>query len=275
MCRRRVQLPQAVETPIQASIRSGWAYHYGYSRSAESREAGDPGQDYLTFEERAECLLFALCDGVSQSYYGDLAAKFVGDRLLDWLAVEGEADAEISGLDRQAHLDQYMRRMTATAGEIVRKHVIPPGIQGMLRDVLLEKRERGSATMYCGGRIDLPRESLPEGRLLLVWQGDIRCRVWSGDVEETSERLGSRFHTTQQWNSVTGPVGGMPHVYESRLLQGGAGGELLLYTDGLGILDSYPRVSAHQLSECSDNEAMRPSSDDISYLQVNWQFKQR
>lgn len=165
-----------------------------------------------------------------------------------------------------------MRSLTSLADTIVQQHRMPPHIQGLWRDVLTEKKDRGSATMYCGGRIDFPRFTLPRGRLLIVWQGDIRCRIWNGAREETMCRLGERFDVRQQWNSKLGPLGDMPHVYEDQLIHDEAGGELLIYTDGLQVLDTLDRVLEKQLSEYSVNEAMKPSSDDMSYIQVNWHF---
>jgi len=269
-----VQVSQYAETAMQEAIRDGWLYRYGYSRAMESQAAGDPGQDYLTIAEQEGSLQFVLCDGVSQSYYGDLAAKFIGDRLLDWLSDVGDRqESHDSGL--QTSLRRYLTALTGEAQTLVRQHHIPPEVPDMLREVLQAKKELGSAAMYCAGRIDLPNESKPDGRLWLVWQGDIRCRIWNGSAEESKMRFGDRFHTWHQWNTTAGAVGGMPHVYQDRLVHGGKRGELLLYSDGLQALDCMACLTDERLAEIAADEAGHRSSDDICYLQVMWDFNSR
>ncbi|XID94307.1 hypothetical protein ACF3MZ_07230 [Paenibacillaceae bacterium WGS1546] len=268
---RRYALSQTSDTSVRERSSSTCPYRYGYFRSSECREAGEPGQDYLTIAERDNSLSFVLCDGISQSYYGEFAAKFVGDRLLDWLS-SVEAHPADPMLEWQRELDRYMRELTVEAGVRLQDHLVPPDIQGWLRDVLTEKKKRGSATMYCGGRIDFPGKPYPDGRLLLAWQGDIRCRIWRDREERTEELFGDRFHTRHQWNSVAGPVGGMPNLFCSSLLQGGNTGELLVYSDGFQALDRFPFLSDLPLAELMANEASRPSSDDICFYQVNWNF---
>ncbi|MFC6551967.1 hypothetical protein [Cohnella cellulosilytica] len=274
MMDERIQLPQSSETPIQLRSGPNLQYRYGYARSSECREADEPGQDYLTFVESEESLSFVLCDGVSQSYYGDFAAKFVGDRLLEWL-LDGEAYATETPSEWQRRLNRYMCEVAADAEERLKVREVSPDMHEWLRDVLAEKKKRGSATMYCGGRIDFPGTQFPDGRLLLAWQGDIRCRIWREREELTQDLLGNKFRTDQQWNSVVGPIGGMPHLIYSSLLQGGTKGELLLYSDGFQALDRYPSVSDMPIQELFSNEAGHPSSDDISFLQAIWDYTPR
>lgn len=251
--------------------RPGWSCRYGYSRATECREADDPGQDYLTLDIGDNRLQFVLCDGISQSYYGELAAKLVGDRLLDWLADIG-VPSPADQVQLQRRWENSLRELTITADELLRQHVISPDIQGMLREVLSDKKRLGSATMYCGGRIDFPDNAIPEGRILLAWQGDIRCRIWNGTAEATEARLGNRFDTREQWNSVAGSIGGRPHLMVDRLLRENKRGELLIYSDGLQVLDRLDIVPAQQLAAAAAEEARHPASDDISYLQIQWDY---
>lgn len=257
---------------MQQASRPGWACRYGYVRSMECRQAGESGQDYLALDIGDQGLSFVLCDGISQSYYGELAARMVGDRLLDWLAEAGEAARDEPEALRR-HWDACSRELAASASQTIREHEISTDIQGMLREVLLDKKRLGSATVYCGGRIDFPCDAFPGGRLLLVWQGDIRCRIWNGTSEVTWSRLGNRFHTREQWNSIAGPTGGIPHLFMDRLLHGARRGELLIYTDGLKVLDSHNPVTGQALAQAVASASGQPASDDISYLQVQWDYK--
>ncbi|THF73932.1 hypothetical protein [Cohnella fermenti] len=264
-------MSQRMETEVRQRILcEGREYSYGYSRSRESRLGGEPGQDYLTFAESAEALCFALCDGIGLSYYGDYAARFVGDRLIDWLAELPRANE--GGAELSYRLDRYMRQMTAEATEQLREHEIPPTITGMLREVLSVQKKKGSGTMYGAGRIDWPSAELPEGRIVLVWQGDIRIRLWADGVE-ASARLGDNFHTRHQWNSVAGPVGGPPCVHCDKLASLGRRGALTIYSDGLQALDRFASpLPVPQLATLLNGEARHPSSDDISVFQANWEL---
>jgi hypothetical protein len=271
MRNKNIRLPQSADTDVQQVARSTRHYRYGYSRSSDCRRWGEPGQDYLTLAERESSLSFVLCDGVSQSYEGGFAARFVGDRLLDWLLSFGETAALQPG-DGQRLLNQFMKELTKEASQCLQEQAISPSIQGLLREALSLKKEQGSATMYCGGRIDYPGTQHPNGRLLLVWQGDIRCRIWRDRNETTAELPGDLLSVRGQWNSVAGPVGGMSFWYCTELLLKQRKGELLLYTDGFQALDRYPRVTGELLSELLASETEHPSSDDISFLQVTWDF---
>src|SRR6266508_1024083 len=82
------KVSQVWETPLQSKHDGPFEYWHAYSRSADSRASGDTGQDYLTFHVYDGRFVFALCDGVSQSFYGDLAARLLGDMLVNWLAAD-------------------------------------------------------------------------------------------------------------------------------------------------------------------------------------------
>ena len=249
--------------------RSSWDYHYGYSRSAESRAADDRGQDYLTFQEDGGSIIFVLCDGISMSYYGDFAARFLGNCLLDWLNSLPEGIQNEESLQQQ--LDQLLRERAVRATERLKYHQIPPHIRGIHREVLASKKELGSSAIYGCGRIDFPGERYPEGRIVLAWQGDIRLRLWA-EQKECTAKLGDRFHTSHQWNSKSGPVGGMPHVHCESLCGEGDRGAVLLYSDGLKGIDSWNVIAGSQLSQAMTNEARNPSSDDMSVFYVRWNF---
>jgi len=105
---RRIELPQQSETGLQQVRQSSWTYLYGYSRSAESVASGDPGQDYLSFADSDSSFNFALCDGISMSYFGDIAAKFLGDRLIEWLSQLDDGRNGVSELEQS--LERYLRK---------------------------------------------------------------------------------------------------------------------------------------------------------------------
>ncbi|MFD0588495.1 hypothetical protein ACFQZE_10815 [Paenibacillus sp. GCM10027627] len=262
-----IRLSQQEETNIVDVERSHWNYRYAYARSAEAKANGDIGQDYLTLIEEKDYIAFALCDGVSMSYFGDFAAQFVGDSLIEWLKA---LDESMSGAEMlSGRLNQYLIEKAGEAGKKLDNYPLPPGINGMFREVLLSKKSLGSGTMYSCGRIDKPGPAYPQGRIVLAWQGDSRIRIWSG-ARERADLLGDRFHTRERWNSVSGPVGGTPHVYAGGLTPLGETGAVLLYSDGLQAIDGAGRINSDMITGHISRESMNPSSDDMSVFHLQW-----
>jgi hypothetical protein len=269
---QRITIPQETETELETIGYAGLSCQYAYTRSLESREAGDPGQDYISYVTEENSLTFVVCDGISMSYFGELAAKFLGDALVDWL--QDPPESCMNSVHLQSKLNHYLEDCAKAINAKIAAHRIPSHIQGMLREVLQSKKHKGSGTLYVCGRVDLPGGAFPEGRLLLAWQGDIRLRIWSGQTETTAA-LGDTFHTRHQWNSIQGPVGGSPHVYCGSLLQDGHAGSIMIYTDGLKILDPIGHFTDGVLRERIRQEAQNPSSDDMSLLHIQWALQER
>lgn len=267
MMDKRIQLPQESETELRGIGEGPWYCRYGYSRSYESRQAGDSGQDYVAFEMNGRTVSFTVCDGISMSYFGELAAKFLGDALLGWLKNVNKACPEMDAL--QMELKCFLQKSAAMAARQFDGHQIPSHIKGMLREVLASKKQRGSGTVYACGRIDLPQSAFPEGRLLLAWQGDIRVRLWDGQ-DERKDILGDRFQTRNQWNSTAGPVGEGPHLYCGSLTDWSPAGSVLMYSDGLKALDQIGGLTEQIIRDNMQHEANNPSSDDMSLFHVRW-----
>ena len=81
----RAALPQETETPLTAFETAVGTALYLYNRSIDSVQANTIGQDFLVYRFGPTDLSFAVCDGVGQSFMGDLAAQLLGEHLVDWL----------------------------------------------------------------------------------------------------------------------------------------------------------------------------------------------
>ena len=77
-----IQLSQDKETPLTTQVLPFGSALYLYSRSVDSINGNTVGQDYLVFKQGEHDLTFAVCDGVGQSFMGDLSARLLGDRLV-------------------------------------------------------------------------------------------------------------------------------------------------------------------------------------------------
>ncbi|CCF13426.1 MULTISPECIES: hypothetical protein [Brevibacillus] len=246
-----------------------FVWRYAYARALETQHAQEKGQDYLTFARNEQSFLFALCDGVSLSYCGELAAKMLGDGLLDWLASDlFEKEEREEFLLQQ--LDIHLQSLTTVTSRIIDNHPIPSSITGLLRDVLESKRTHGSEAMYICGRIDLPSHSFPNGRILFAWQGDLRLRLFNQELEIT-ECLQGTFTTQERWSTLHGPVGGKPHLFQSSLAGQHRFTRMIAYTDGLATLDKcYPLPTDNELQSMILQAGDSPLSDDIALMDVSW-----
>lgn len=249
------------ETSVQVEKRPLFNYRYAYARSADSKSSNDTGQDYLTLFEDENTILFALCDGVSQSFFGDLAARFLGQALIKWLG----STAPTSTDNYCNTLHKYLTSLTQSASQYITQFAIPGEIPAMLKDVLEEKRAFGSESTFVCGRVDFPKDSLPNGRLMLAWMGDSRLRLW-GNGHEQSQVLGNTFHTDQRWSTRRGPVGGRPNCFVSSL---SGVNRIVAYSDGLTVFDSYQALPDNNtVNKVITDSQNQPQSDDIAFLEI-------
>ncbi len=263
-----LQIAQDRETPVQVDHSGAFSWRYAYARSADSREAGDRGQDYLALRCEAGTLAFALCDGVGQSFFGDLAARFLGEALVNWLWSDLPRGAQARDLRRT--LDAFLYALIPEATALVGSQAIPERAPSLLKEVLEQKRVLGSEATFACGRIDLPGPEFERGRVVLAWMGDSRLRAWAG-AEEITADLGDSFQTAQRWSSRAGPVGGQPSVSVTPVIRESlpALSRLLAYSDGLVELDRLGHPpSGFALADMLARSGEAAASDDCSYLEV-------
>ena len=252
------RLPQDREQPPLWSQGEGIRWRVAYARAAESQKHNEVGQDVVALGPAPRRLSFALADGVSQSFFGDLAATALGERLARWCLKRKPAEA-IDDLHLQLELE--LENLRSEVAEDVRLFPLPSGLPPMLREVLEQKRLLGSESMFVAGSFWAPGQELPEGRLLLCWLGDMRCRWWSSGGEQP---VPGRFHTADRWSSQRGCLG-VPQLY-----LGPAPRTLLVYSDGLACLDALAQPpESDQLEGAMASSLSSPTSDDISYLEIS------
>lgn len=260
-------LPQHMEVDLQVARGRGFCSRYAYARSTDTQNSGDIGQDYMVFNQDREKFIFAVCDGVSQSFFGNLAAKFLGDALIHWLSDLPEQLETTPNIRHRAV--RFLTDLTPEATEIIQRHPLSQDIPALLRDVLEEKRMIGSETIFVAGRIILPCKAIPDGQILLVWMGDSRLRLWNPE-QNALINLGGEFKTEQRWSTGRGLVRGEPQVFNSPFLVKGKPVFSLLeiYSDGLSILDDFQQqpISNYHIENLIKKAQAAPTSDDISYL---------
>ncbi len=255
---RSFPIPQNQEKNAKTYPIQHGCLRYAYARSADTQKNNDIGQDYLTFLTTPERLTFVICDGVSQSFFGDLAARILGNHLLGWMAgLEGPLSQTGEAYDA---LKNYLKALTEPATAEVMQLRLPEKMPGMIVAVLEKKRQMGSETTFVAGTLDFKA-----GWFSLVWMGDTRLRLWNADGEQT-HALGNVFLTRERWSTHKGMVG-EPHVFGGGLRDLK---HLLAYSDGFAKLDRVvQRVSPSDeaINRLMEEAVLQPNSDDISLFE--------
>ncbi|MEM7533700.1 MAG: hypothetical protein AAF639_16065 [Chloroflexota bacterium] len=239
-----------------------------YRRSHESAVHQVKGQDYLTVGCINGGIAFAVCDGVGQSFCGDLAAKFLGDTLMD------STDLLLSSMrsdDPPTALTNFLNRLVAEAAQRTDEFVLPTSTPPLLKLALEEMRTYGSETMFVYGQLVPPLEIVDSignagHQLYLCWLGDTEVQVIT---DHHPIHLDATWTVQERWSTRQG-VRGADHVHFRQIpleqVQ-----RILVYSDGLDSIANQlhqlvqePDTLRVQIAEISQS----PDSDDISLLDI-------
>lgn len=259
---RNHRVPQTIETPVTFVMAPGAYIRYAYSRSNDSMASWLEGQDYLCFQHNDQRLVLAICDGVGSSFCGQLAARILGDSLLEWLW-----SVDITYINGASALGEaakgVINRLQKQAQYEVEAYQMPQQMSPLVRQALESQRTYGSETVFAGVRIDYPSPTIPDGLLSVCWMGDTQVRVFGDDGKEI--KIGGRWDNSNRWSTTQGARGQM-----SAWMQALTGiGRVIGFTDGLA-------AHASRLAEYPDDrldrelrESIRlPTSDDAAFIDV-------
>ena len=247
------QIRQDTETPLTALSTPLGTLLYLYARSGDSVSSATIGQDYLTFRFGQSNLVFAVCDGVGQSFMGNLAACMLGDGLVEWLwGIRRPADAT----NFSKAVTEALNALTATSARQVAEYKLPDNLPPILVQALEMQRRYGSESMFVAGRLSLGGK---DPWVALCWLGD--SPVAAIDIDGKLVDLGPRGHTSERWNATTG-VKGTVHTWvgSAEKVARVAG-----YTDGLGLSHVPTDPDLARLMEAWKTS---PPADDASLFDV-------
>lgn len=91
-------LSQEKETVLQEKETKHFTYRYSYVRAKETQDLNESGEDFLVFLDNGTSFIFALCDGVGLSFHGEIAAKFLGMKLVNLFETCQESGLDIATL---------------------------------------------------------------------------------------------------------------------------------------------------------------------------------
>ncbi|MCM3782833.1 hypothetical protein M3231_07590 [Neobacillus mesonae] len=252
---------QQTDQPL-TSYKGRLACRYGYGLSAESVSYGDNGQDFAAVHVNGDVCTFVLCDGVSMSYHGDFAARYLGEALHGWMLET--KDWSVS------RLHQYLMNITVPASRELNTYQAAhqDKVPVMLREVLEAKKKHGSQSMYICGKLQLGAGK-KGSRLQLAWQGDSRIRLFQ-DGTEVRESFEHTRDTSERWSTLEGPVGGSPHIFE-KAYKSGEKLVLRLYTDGMGELDPIGLyLPDEQIQVLLDAHHTGGLEDDAAFIELSF-----
>lgn len=259
-----IELSQLIDNPLQVVRRDGFSFRFGSLRSADARDRGSTGQDFVAVRHSPQAVVFAICDGVAGSFSGELAALFLGRSVLDWFTDSGAERWEPE--DVEERLGQYLASLTSLATRQVQAVAIPSGMAPAIANVLETKRNLGSEAMFVAGRVDVPGPRT-DGHVVLAWMGDMRLRVILGD-EDTRLSPRDELATKQRWSTRRGPVEGRPATWTCRLAPNDPL-RILAYSDGLKPLDEIrDMVADDRLQDMMESWRDGPETDDMSVLEI-------
>lgn len=253
-----IRLSQQGETPLNSLATPFGAIRYLYSRSADSVAQETSGQDYLAFRYDDQRVTFALCDGVGQSFMGEVAAHYLGDRLVDWLwRYEGPSDPVTFAAAVQMHVNH----LQSEADTLLSQEPLPNDLPDLTREALEAQRDYGSEAMFVAGRADLTPN---RDRVLLCWLGDSTLKV----LDEHGEviNIGPSGTTAERWSTKQG-VKGRVHGWRGTSRQVT---RLVAHSDGIDTTTVMRSLGTHGLlQQAVDRLKGQPPSDDVSLLDVN------
>jgi hypothetical protein len=252
-------LSQEKETVLQEKKSKHFTYQYSYVRAKETQDLNESGQDFLVFQDNGTNFIFVLCDGVGMSFHGEIAAEFLGMKLLNLFETFLETEQDISIL-----LNEQLAKWKEEASEEIRSFQLPEETPWLLRDVLEEKRKQGSEAMFIGGKIELiPNQD--KVQVTMVTHGDSFVQLFQ-DQKNCSNVMKFERNIEKRWSTQRGIIGGELEVF-SKTLSKEEVNRIVIHSDGLMSLMQYnfeEVLTEIERAQCS------PTSDDISYLDISW-----
>ena len=168
----------------------------GFKKCQESHLQNEPSQDSLSLIWGESQIVAVLCDGVSQSFYGNLAAYEVSTQLSRYLWDNRNRCVS-------AHeVTMFLNSLQKEIATLVQRQQLPENLPPIVRNVLEKRREYGSETVLAACVIETQR-SFADVYVL----GNIRV-TWRGKGDTSRTRV---LPDRERWSSKHG-CKGIPEV---------------------------------------------------------------
>jgi hypothetical protein len=223
----------------------------GYRRCFDFDMTDGAGQDYAVLRGDSQYFVGVLADGVSQSFFGDIAATQVSEFLIDHLWNLRQKPP------RKQDLEYELKRLEKVAAETVRRRPIPADIPPMQRTALEKGKAKGSQAVFAAFVLDNRSQTVQ------VYQcGDVRSMVFR---DFGSPPITVRADANGRWSTA-----GLSDLMLQSFTYDGIE-QVYLASDG--VTAGWEQVLQRDGS-CQDSmEAMvreQAAKDDVSFLTVRY-----
>lgn len=254
---RDLAMRQDAQQPLVRQRSQPGVFRYLYDRASDSQVNGEPGQDFLAVRHAPGRLVFAVCDGVGASYRGDLAARFLGEQLVDWLWGVSGAFTERT---LQAELAVFLRKLTDRGRRFVEENPPPRNVPKLVYDALEQQLAYGSEAMFIAGAVSWPSPAAA-GQVAVAWLGDEEFQL----VDPAGRSRTFRSKVAERWSTNHG-LRGTVHVSVTSAEETA---RVVAYTDGLiSLAPGLLSWSDGRLSREAMALSARPDSDDVALVDV-------
>ena len=193
------QLSQSIELVPRVELAGSYELIYAFSRSASRQSKNYPGADYLSFTYNGSQLFFSVCDGVSNAFAGYVAAKFIGNKLVEWGRDHKGLFVNTSTLEKE--LGEVLQKWTQDGTELVNSTLLLLNGDETDIDFMERKRKKGSQTMFLLGMLDVEQD-----KAFCVGLGDIRLSVKYKSKNDPEFVVGQTKH---RWSTLDGRIGNL------------------------------------------------------------------
>jgi hypothetical protein len=271
----QVTLDQLREQPLFEFNKGHFRIRCAYSRSADCQQQDHEAQDYLLFRNNARKFVFCLCDGVGGSFFGDIAAKRLGDEIINWLwSLPGNTLKQANEslpLAMEGTLNQLAIRVQEEIKNMDLGWIDPPA----LVPVLEKKRTNGSHTTMVCGLLQAPSKSIPDGKAIFFWLGNSRLHIWGEGINKT-DSLNAIWSDRFRWTTTYGVRGPIQSYFTDlnsidTFIAHSDGFDEAITGDERLIHDFRPGIPERSINDAINILQTLAKSDDISFIEVVYQ----
>jgi hypothetical protein len=224
----------------------------GYRRSVDFDEGDKYGQDYAVARGGNGYIVGVVADGVSQSFYGNLAAKKVSEWLVEHLWITRVAPPPAT------QLEESLKTLEEAFAADVEAFQVPEHLPWMLKDNLESVRQKsGSQAVFTAFVLDLLNT-----RLFLYQVGDVIAIIHYSDKPSEAAQPSSN---KGRWSSA-----GKSDLLLEETIHDGVKG-VVVKSDGAGK-DWGQSIDGEVLDEDSFKPLAQKQAgmDDVSFIAVRY-----
>lgn len=246
----------------------------------EDMEFEPRSEDYIVADFDSNRALFALCDGVSTSFYGYFGSQFLGETLLNWLrAITISVDFKNTVTVDVGKLEEFrhnLREVIDKSAQGANSIVMDKDLNNKPELVRIAEEDQrnnfGTQSNFVCGLILPTTSHHPNGLLLLFWLGNARIRLFRSrgekDYEDLTWKSGWGRNPAQlkeTWSSKDGTVGNI-YSYSTDLSEVS---HIMVYSDGLESVDErvFPGFEPIAFKKLAEH-AQSIKDDDVSFLEI-------